>query len=85
MAKRGNKILCDNSYCRKVIPENSFDDGKHDAPQELQPFVEANRLLTARRERGEKVAGELWTPQSAHEMVREGKSPVLPQEGNGGS
>ena len=85
MAKRGNKILCDNPYCGKVIPENSFDDGKHDAPKELKTFVVANRQLTARHERGEKVSGELWTPQKAHEMVREGKSPLSPQEGKAGN
>ena len=78
MARRGNKIVCDNSYCGKVIPEQRFDCGKHSAPEELRPFVEANRRRAARHELGAVKSGRLWTPQQAHEYVREGKK-LLPR------
>ena len=81
MARRGDKIICDDSYCGKVIPEDHFSDGKHDPPKELQPFVEANRLLAGGRERGEEASRKLWTPQEAHRHVREGKPPLTPQAG----
>ena len=77
MARRGEKIICDNSYCGKVIPEQRFDCGKHSAPGELRPFVEANRRRAMRHEERGVKSGSLWTPQKAHEYVKEGKK--LPQ------
>ena len=76
MARRGRKIICDDSYCGRVIPEQRFDCGKHSAPKELRPFVETNRRRAARHEQGKGASGELWTPQKAHECVRERKFPA---------
>ena len=73
MARRGDKIICDNTYCGKVIPEQRFDCGKHSPPKELLPFVEANRRRAERHEQRDLKMGRLWTPQKAHECVKEGK------------
>ncbi len=75
MARKGNKIICDDSYCGRVIPEQRFDCGKHSAPKELRPFVETNRLRAGRHEQGKEELGKLWTPQKAHECVKQGKFP----------
>ncbi len=73
MARRGDKIICDDSYCGRVIPEQRFDCGRHGAPKELRPFVEANRRRAERHEKGKENKGRLWTPQKAHECVRDGR------------
>ena len=73
MARRGDKIICDDSYCGRVIPEQRFDCGRHGAPEELRPFVEANRRRAGRHEKGNMKTGRLWTPQQAHECVRDGR------------
>ena len=80
MAKRNDKIICDNSYCGRIIPEQRFDCGRHNPPKELKPFVEANKRRSARHDRGEGLAGELWSPQKAHQYVHAGKFPRLTEE-----
>jgi hypothetical protein len=50
-----------------------FDCGRHGAPKELRPFVEANRRRAESHEKGGGNSGMWWTPQKAHESVRDGK------------